>query len=174
MTVIDSSVLVSLNSLIKDESFSSTGSESNISNYRPKSIEDLIAEIVAPILESLEELPLTENVSDRKNRTKSIQDYQKKLRKAKTTDHVEKIERAISDKGIIGEDGADAVEYRKKKTEWHRCLDITKRLSKHLGEMIKENPNLGDVFVIKVDKQSSAYPFVLELVNSIKKHIGPA
>lgn len=164
--------VVSLNSFIKHEYIYHSNDEVNLTNYRPESIDLLIAEIIAPIRKTLGEIPSTK-LPDKKVHVDSIKKYQKRLKDVLVIDHVEQIERAISDKGIIGENDADAVDNRKRKVEWANCLYVTEHLGERLGKMLKTNGSLGDVFTIKVDKQNCAYPLVLHMLKSIKVQLVP-
>lgn len=161
---------ISINDALESGFFSSEDGE-NFRNYDPASIDAVITEIITPILGMIKEIPVS-SLPGKTKHAQSIKKYAKDLDKASRIDHTEVANRALDTRGIIGEDGADAIELRRKKTEWHACKDISERLGKRLGGIIKDNRELGDVFIFQVERESPAYPLVIHLLKSIKKNLG--
>ncbi len=161
--------IISINDALESDFFSSEDGE-NFQNYAPTSIDAMITQIITPILNQVAEIP-TDRLPMKTKHMQSIRRYLKDLRKVTGIDHIEAANRSLDVRGIIGEDGDDAIELRGKKTEWNCCKNVSERLGARLAEIIKEDRELGNVFIVQIETENSSYPLVVHLLKSIKNKL---
>lgn len=161
---------MSISDALEDGFFSSVIGEDSQNNYNEGSIEAIIEQIIQPILKTFEQLPRG-SIEDQTQHAKHIKGYKKDLRKVTQIDHTEAANRALDDRGIIGEADLNSIILRGRKTEWNCCLKVSERLGDRLAAIVKANPELGNVFTVQVDADSPSYPLVVHLLKSINKKL---
>ncbi len=164
-------MVLPLNQALQSDCIHAECNEISLRNYTDSSVDDMISQIIKPILKTMQQLP-KEGFPLKKKHVDSMKNYQKELKRVTEIDHTEVANRALGSKGIIGESGIDSIEARASKAEWRCCLNITERLGSRLGTIIKDNPDLGDVFSVpEVERESSIYPLVVHLLKSIDREL---